>query len=130
MAIMTAGHLATMQRTQERAMRHRALFIPWLPEQDDESGQMLGGDEANGAFTLGVDFSAKGMLIEGTEGTVIAHYKLRLPLDMLADARPLSRYRVVEAYMSPLNPPLLLEQVGPASAGPSGLVVWARRVAV
>ena len=39
----STGELAAMQGTQESAMQHQALFTPWEPTQDAESGQMVNG---------------------------------------------------------------------------------------
>jgi hypothetical protein len=124
------GQLAGMQQTQQSVMQHQARFIPYAPTQDSESGQMVVGDTGNSTIDLGVDFSPKGQLIDGTEGTVIAHYKLRLKPSMADVATSLSRYEVTHAYGAYLTNALLLEQVGPVSVGPSGVVAWARRVAV
>lgn len=129
MLAFTSGELAEMQRTQESAMQHRAYFTPWSPTQDTDSGQMENAAvEETPAIRLGVDYSAKGQLIENTEGTFVAHYRLRLPIDMAAAARPLSRYRVTTAFGATAEKPLVLEQVSEPAAGPSGLVVWARNV--
>jgi hypothetical protein len=68
------------------------------------------------------------MLVDGTEGTFIAHYRVRLPLSMAERARPLSRYTVTTAFGATAERPLVLEQVSEPAAGPSGVVVWARNV--
>lgn len=128
MLAFTSGELAEMQRTQEGAMQHRALFTPWQPAQDADSGQMVNAADVWGEVRCGVDYSAKGQLIENTEGTFVAHYRLRLPLDMAARARPLSQYRVTTAFGATAERPLVLEQVSEPAAGPSGIVVWARNV--
>jgi len=129
MLAFTSGELAGMQRTQESAMQHMALFTPWEPTQDADSGQMVNAADVWGSVVCGVDYSAKGQIIESTEGTIIAHYRVRLPLDMAARARPLSRYEVVTAFAAALAArPLVLEQVSEPAAGPSGIVVWARNV--
>ena len=124
----TSGELAQMQRTQESAMQHRALFTPWQPVQDADSGQMVNAADVWGSTICGVDYSAKGQLIENTEGSFVAHYRLRLPHDMAAMARPLSQYRIATAFGYTAERPLVLEQVSEPAAGPSGIVVWARNV--
>ena len=124
----TSGELAQMQRTQESAMQHVALFTPWQPDQDAASGQMENAADVWGSTPCGVDYSAKGQLIEDSEGTFVAHYRLRLPLDMASRARPLSQYRITTAFGATAEKPLVLEQVSEPAAGPSGIVVWARNV--
>lgn len=109
-------------------MQHRALFTPWAPTQDADSGQMVNAAEAEELIVCGVDYSARGVLVEGSEGTFVAHYRVRLPHDMAARARPLSRYQVTTAFGALAEKPLLLEQVTEPAAGPSGVVVWARNV--
>lgn len=128
MLAFTDGDLAMMQATQESSMQHRALFTPWQPDQDAASGQMVNAAAVVGEVICGVDYSAKGQLIEGTEGTFVARYKVRLPLDMAALARPLSRYEIVTSYGAYAARPLVLEQVSEPAAGPSGIVVWARNI--
>ncbi|HQV46349.1 MAG TPA: hypothetical protein PK478_10105, partial [Nitrospira sp.] len=110
------------------AMQHVALFTPWLPAQNADSGQMENAADVWGSTPCGVDYSAKGQLIEDSEGTFVAHYRLRLPLDMAARARPLSQYRITTAFGATAEKPLVLEQVSEPAAGPSGIVVWARNV--
>lgn len=125
----TPGELAGMQATQESVMQQRALFTPWRPTQDEASGQMLNAAEPEGTVRCGVNFSAKGIVVDGTEGTIVAHYMVRLPLDMAARARPLCRYEVIETYGGELaRTPTVLEQVSEPAIGPSGVVVWARNV--
>ena len=109
-------------------MQHRAVFRPWTPTQDADSGQMENTAPEGSTIQLGVNYNAKGQLIEDTEGTFVAHYQLRLPLSMAATARPLSQYRVTTAFGATAEKPLLLEQVSEPAAGPSGLIVWARNV--
>lgn len=128
MLAFTSGELAAMRGTQESVMQHRALWTPWRPVQDADSGQMVNTAEVGGSTICGVDYSAQGQLVENSEGTFVAHYHVRLPLSMAATARPLTRYRIVEAYGATPAEPLTLEQVTEPSAGPSGIVVWARNV--
>ncbi len=128
MLAFTDGDLAMMQATQESSMQHRALFTPWQPDQDAASGQMVNAAAVVGEVICGVDYSAKGQLIEGTEGTFVAHYKIRLAREMAARARPLSRYEIVTSYGAYAARPLVLEQVSEPAAGPSGIVVWARNI--
>ena len=128
MLAFTSGELAEMQRTQESAMQHRPTFTPWSPTQDADSGQMVNSAAVEETIILGVDYSAKGQLIEDTEGTFVAHYRLRLPHDMAARAKALSRYTVTTAYGATATRPLVLEQVSEPAPGPSGIVVWARNV--
>jgi hypothetical protein len=110
-------------------MQHRARFTPWQPAQDAMSGQHVNAAATEYRETpCGVDFSAKGMLVDGTEGTFVAHYRVRLPLSMADRARPLSRYTVTTAFGATAERPLVLEQVSEPAAGPSGVVVWARNV--
>ena len=68
----TSGELAQMQRTQESAMQHVALFTPWLPAQNADSGQMENAADVWGATPCGVGYSAKGQLIEDSAGTFVA----------------------------------------------------------
>jgi hypothetical protein len=75
-----------------------------------------------------VDYSVKGQLIENSEGSFVAHYRMRLPHSMAGTARPLSRYRVTTAFGATADRPLVLEQVSEPAAGPSGVVVWASNV--
>lgn len=124
----STGELAAMQGTQESAMQHRALFTPWEPTQDAESGQMVNDAAVAGSVVCGVDYSAKGQLVDTTEGTFVAHYRVRLPHEFAAQARPLSRYTLVDAFGALPDRPLVLEQVSEPAAGPSGVVVWARNV--
>lgn len=129
MLAFSPGELTGMQGTQESAMQHRALFRPWEPVQDEASGQMVNAAEfGDDEIICGVDYSAKGQLVDTTEGTYVAHYRVRLPLDWAGRARPLSQYRVTQAYGAMPERPLLLEQVSEPAAGPSGVVVWARNV--
>lgn len=135
MPVFSAYELATMRATQVDHMNHVAAFRPWTPAQDANSGQAVNtAAEQWQEIRCGIDFTAKGLLVDGSEGSFLAHYKIRLPMDMAAKARPLSRYRVTEAYLAPECPdgvlaaPLLLEQVSEPSIGPSGIVVWARNV--
>ena len=128
MLAFTSGELALMQGTQESAMQHRALWTPWRPTQDADSGQMVNTAEPGGSTICGVDYSAQGQLVENSEGTFVAHYRVRLPLVMAATARPLTQYRITTAFGAMAERPLVLEQVSEPAAGPSGIVVWARNV--
>lgn len=128
--VFSAGELAGMRGTQVGHMSHRALLYRWQPAQDAESGQMVNAWTADGETACGVHFTAQGAVLEGTEGTVIANYRVRLPLGMAGRAGTLCRLEVVEAFGEVLSPSWLLEQVGPAAPGPSGLVALCRRVAV
>ena len=128
MLAFTSGELAAMQATQESAMQHRALWTPWRPAQDADSGQMINAADPGGYTICGIDYSAKGQLIENTEGTFVAHYRVRLPIDMAATARPMTQYRITTAFGATAEKPLVLEQVSEPAAGPSGVVVWARNV--
>lgn len=128
MLAFTSGELAAMQMTQESAMQHRAVFTPWEPTQDANSGQMVNDAAEEETLICGVDYSARGTEVETTEGIYVAHYRVRLPYDMAARARPLSRYRVTTAFGATAHAPLVLEQVSEPAAGPSGIVVWARNV--
>lgn len=110
-------------------MSHRALFYPWQPAQDADSGQMINTWTAEGEVRCGVHFTPQGAVLEGTEGTVIANYQIRLPLAMARRATALCRYEIVEAFGELLAQSWTLEQVGPAAPGPSGLLIYARRVA-
>lgn len=130
MSVFSLAELAGMRATQEAHMSHRALFYPWRPAQDAESGQMVNEWAPGGETPCGVHFTPQGAVLEGTEGTVIANYRVRLPLEMLSRVGPQCRYEVVEAFGELLTPSWLLEQVGPAAPGPSGLLVLARRVAI
>lgn len=111
-------------------MSHVAVFFPWRPAQDADSGQMVNTWAAEGETRCGVAFTPQGAVLEGTEGTVIANYRVRLPIGMLGRATALCRYEVVQAFGEVLSPSWLLEQVGPAAPGPSGLLIYARLVAV
>ena len=111
-------------------MSHRALFYPWRPAQDADSGQMVNTWVAEGETRCGVHFTPQGAVLPDTEGTVIANYRIRLPLEMERRAKALSRYEIVEAFGQLLEQPWTLEQVGPAAPGPSGMLIYARRVVV
>lgn len=109
-------------------MMHRALFQPWAPTQDPLSGQPVDAHETQEETICGVDFSAKGVELETTEGVYVAHYKVRLPRAMAGKARPLCRYVVTTAHGELLPRPYTLEQVSEPAIGPTGVVVWARNV--
>ncbi len=111
-------------------MSHRAIFYPWQPVQDADSGQMINTWTADGQTECGVHFTPQTGALEGTEGTVVANYRIRLPIAMLGRAKALCRYEIISAFGEPLSPTWMLEQVGPAAPGPSGLLINARRVAV
>lgn len=128
MSVFSPVDLAMMRGTQEAHMSHRGLFYRRQPVQDAESGQMVDVWAADGETPCGVHFTPQAAVLEGTEGTVIANYRVRLPLAMLPRVGPLCRYEIVEAFGELLNPSWLLEQVGPAAPGPSGLLIYARRV--
>lgn len=130
MGVFSPAELAGMRAVQELHMSHRAVFYPWRPAQDGASGQMVNEWLAEGETVCGVRFTPQGAVLEGTEGTVVANYQIRLPLEMQGRAGTLCRYEVVEAFGELLRPPWLLEQVGPPAPGPSGLLVYARRVVV
>ena len=126
--MFSRSDLDGMRTTQESVMMHRAVFHPWNPTTDALSGQQVSTGEPTGSLMCGVDFTPKGAQVEGTEGPFIAHYRIRLPRSFAAQATPLSRYEVIEAYGELLPTPLLLEQASEAAIGPSGVVVWARNV--
>lgn len=128
--MFSPGELDTMRATQEDHMSHAAIFTPWQPAQDAASGQAINAAEPEETIICGVDFSARGTLVDGSEGTFVAHYKVRLPIEMAARARPMSRYAVVTSFGELTEKPLLLEQVTEPALGPSGVVVWARNVTV
>lgn len=126
--MFSRSELDGMRATQESVMMHRVVFRPWNPTTDALSGQQVSTGQPVGSLMCGVDFTPKGSPVEGTEGVVVAHYRIRLPRSFAAQATPLSRYQVVEAYGELLPTPLTLEQVSDAAIGPSGVVVWARNV--
>lgn len=128
-SVFSPAELAGMRTVQVGHMSHLALFYPWRPAQDADSGQMVNAWTADGETRCGVAFTPQGAVLEGTEGTVIANYKIRLPLGMAGRAETLCRYEIIEAFGELLAQPWMLEQVGPAAPGPSGLLIYARRVA-
>lgn len=128
--VFSPTDLLGMRRTQEAYMSHRARFLPWTPVQDPKSGQMVNTWTADGETECGVHFTPQAGVLEGTEGTVIANYRIRLPIDMLGRATALCRYEIIAAFGETLSPTWMLEQVGPPAPGPSGILVNARRVAV
>lgn len=130
MSVFSAAELAGMRLTQESHMSHRAVFYPWRRTQDLDSGQMVNSYVADSETGCGVRFTPQAGTLEGTEGTVIANYQIRLPIAMLGRATALCRYEIVSAFGELLNPTWMLEQVGPPAPGPSGLLIYARRVAV
>lgn len=128
--VFSPTDLLGMRRTQEAYMSHRARFLPWTPVQDPKSGQMVNTWVPDGEIACGVKFTPQSGVIEGTEGTVVGSYQIRLPLSMVSRAETLCRYEVISAYGDLLDPPWLLEQVGPPAPGPSGLLIITRRVVV
>jgi hypothetical protein len=62
------------------------------------------------------------------DGQTASLYTLRLPHWMAGSARPLSRYRIETAQGRPMARPLVIEQVGDASVGPTAVVVRGRSV--
>lgn len=130
MSVFSATDRARMRAVQEAHMSHRAVFHPWSPEADPLSGQHLSDAEATQTIRCGVNFSARGALVEGSDGSFVAHYQVRLPREFAQQARPLSRYVVTEAFGELLPRLMVLEQASEPSVGPSGVVVWARNVTV
>lgn len=120
--------LTAMRATQEAHMSHVARVLRWSPTQDPESGQPVDDWSDEGTTPCGVQFTPQGAILEGTMGTVVANYRVRLPLALLPITGPMNRYEITRAFGEALAPTWLLEQVGPVAPGPSGLVALARMV--
>lgn len=142
MMLFSKGQLDAMRRVQRMTLRHRATFLRYDPQTDSCSGQHVNNPYPSMEIACGLDHATGGARAStlateqptiGGESSIVHFRTLRLPHEMggqetAQQAVALSQYVVTHADGQPLARPLVLEQVGGAEAGPSGVVVKVREV--